>query len=88
MNTNVTAFCDVLVKDDALRQQLVDAARGDGERLLKAVVEAGAARGYAFTDDEACTFVQQAEELPDEVLDLVSAGGPVHCVISGDIPNA
>lgn len=82
MNQDVKAFCDVIISDEALRQKLLLAATGDVEELLESVVKSGAERGYTFTAGEAREFVQQAEELSDEVLDLVSAGAPAHCVTS------
>ena len=79
MNTQVSGFYDKVQADAALQQQLMAGANGDVEAILRNAVSLGANMGYQFSIDEARSFSATVEDLPDGMLDLVSAGSATNC---------
>ena len=63
-----------LIRNAEQDRALADALREAGG--LKTLVEIGAARGYAFTEDEIAAYLDQVapDELSDEELSAVSGG--------------
>ena len=79
MNTQVSGFYDKVQADGALQQQLMAGANGDVEAILRNAVSLGGKMGYQFSIDEARSFSATVTELPDDMLDLVSAGAGTNC---------
>ena len=85
MNTSIQEFYAKLHSDTALQQRIMEGAQGDVEKVIENAVKLGAGMGYTFTSDEAHAFAMQAENLPDDLLDLVSAGAPIRAIHSGSV---
>ena len=79
MNAQLTGFYDKVQADSALQQQLMAGTNGDVEAILRNAVTLGGKMGYQFSVDEARSFSATLEDLPDDMLDLVSAGAGTNC---------
>lgn len=78
MAMNIAQFYDKLNADTALQQQIMSGTNGNVDALIENAVRLGNSMGYEFTADEARAFGASVSELPDEMLDLVSAGGSIN----------
>ena len=79
MAMNIAQFYDKVNADPLLQKRIMEGAGSDIDAVLAKSVKIGAEMGYEFSLDEARQFGTALEELPDEMLDLVSAGIPVTC---------
>ena len=84
----IAQFYDKVGADAALQQRIMEGANGKVESVLENAVRIGATMGYEFTLEEARTFGASLNELPDEMLELVSAGVPCNTGNNGNTWNS
>ena len=73
---NIAQFYDKVSADASLQQRIMAGANGSVDAVVENAVRIGASMGYQFTLEEARAFGSSLNELPDEMLELVSAGVP------------
>ena len=74
MAGGVKEFYTRIEDDVSLRDKVFAQGGSNLSELLDHIVKVGVGMGYRFTADEARDFGASLQELPDEVLDAVSAG--------------
>ena len=79
MAMNIAQFYDKVNADPLLQKRIMEGTGFEIEAVLKNSVKIGAEMGYEFSLEEAQRFGAALEDLPDEMLDMVSAGAPTRC---------
>ena len=79
MQMNIAEFYDKVGADKALQQKIMEGTDFQIDAIYGNAVRIGAEMGYEFTLDEARQFGSDLGSIPDEMLDMVSAGSPTSC---------
>ena len=83
MSTSISQFYEKVSTSEDLQQQLLVGAGGNPEAIYDSAVKLGASLGYQFSAEEAHTYCDTLDRLPDDLLDAIAAGfgeQSVYCV--------
>lgn len=79
MGMNIAQFYDKVNADPLLQKRIMEGTGFQIDAIYENSVKIGAEMGCEFSLEEARQFGAALDELPEEMLDMVSAGSPTPC---------